>query len=112
MPGGLFYAQGNMAEPPEKPKCSRWRSIALFILRLPAEIFVLIFDAVISRFIVAAAVVSVAWIPLHFLIGLGRGWLEWPSFILGVMLMGLWDTCSILTVGPLFSKFRLIQERR
>jgi hypothetical protein len=88
------------------------RTLQLLILplRIIAEIFVAIFDMVISRYLLAASLISVLWVPCYLIFDASRGWFLWPSLVLGMAFCGLWDGCQIFTIRDYVAKTGLIQS--
>jgi len=76
-----------------------------------AEVVVIVFDLVVSRYLVAAAVVGVFWLPAYFVLDAGRRSFFWPPLVLGMLLCGLWEGCPIFTIRDYVAKFGLVQSR-
>ena len=79
-----------------------------FPARLTVEIFVTLFDMILSRYLIAGALVSIFWLPCYFLFGFSLVTWVWPTVILGACLCGLWDGCHMLEIRPYFSRFVLV----
>ena len=85
----------------------RW---LLFPLRVLAELCVIIFDMMLSRYLLAAAIVGVIWLPIYLLFGASHGWFIWPSVVLGMAFCGLWDGCQIFTIRDYVAKTGLVRS--
>jgi hypothetical protein len=80
----------------------------VFPLRLALEIFVILFDLILSRYLIAAAVVALIWIPFYLIASIHYKYWLWPTLILGCGLTGLWDGCKVLTIRQYFGKWLLL----
>lgn len=79
--------------------------LLLFPLRFLVSLFVMLFDMFISRCLVALPVAAVFWLPLYLLADVGLVWLFRGTIVLGTLLAGLWDGCSIYTLRPYLPKW-------
>lgn len=80
---------------------------AIFPVRLFVEIAVVLIDTMLSRYIIAGAVVGVFWVPCHFLFDASfKAWM-WPTIILGLGLIGLWEGCHMFEIRPYFANLVL-----
>jgi hypothetical protein len=76
-----------------------------------AEVVVILFDLIVSRYLVAAAVVGVFWVPAYFVFDAGSRSFFWPTLLLGMLLCGLWEGCPIFTIRDYVARFGLVQSR-
>jgi hypothetical protein len=85
---------------------SKW--LLLFPLSCLAEVLVVLFDMVISRYLIAACVVGAIWGPCHFLFGAGLRSFFWPTLVIGCTLCGLWDGDRIFTIRKYLAKYGIV----
>jgi|JI9StandDraft_1071089.scaffolds.fasta_scaffold06768_10 hypothetical protein len=87
---------------------SRLKSWAIFPFRLLVEIAVILIDTMLSRYVIAGAIVGVVWIPCHFLFDASfKAWM-WPTLVLGLCLIGLWEGCHMFEIRPYLANLVLI----
>gem|GEM_PF-4248186 len=70
----------------------------LLPIRVVITIAVVLFDTVMSRYLISMIIVGVIWGPLYLIWGLSTNYFIYPSIIIGTCLCGLWDTCKIFTI--------------
>ncbi len=87
---------------------TKW--LILFPLRCVAEVIVVLFDMVVSRYLVAAVVVGLFWVPSHFLFGATLSLFLWPTAVLGVAFCGLWDGCEVFTIRHYLAKYGIVRS--
>lgn len=88
----------------------RWTILFLaFPFRLLATLLLMAFDLVLSRWLIALPVVTLVWLPLYFLLNLSMMYLVVGTIILGTMLAGLWEGCSMFVLHPLVPKWVYFQ---
>ena len=82
--------------------------LVVFPLRCIAEVAVLLFDMIVSRYLIAACVVAVFWVPSYLLFGATHSSFSWPTLVLGVVLCGLWEGCQIFAIRDFLAKFGIV----
>ncbi|MDB5385193.1 MAG: hypothetical protein JWM11_839 [Planctomycetaceae bacterium] len=80
-------------------------------MRLILEIFVTLFDLIVSRYLIAATIVGVIWLPFYLFASAHYKYWLWSSLILGCGLTGLWDGCQLFALRPFLSKWLFIRDR-
>ena len=87
---------------------SRLKWWAMFPLRLLVEIVVVLIDTMLSRYVIAGVIVGVVWIPCHFLFDASfKAWM-WPTLVLGLCLIGLWEGCHMFEIRPYLANLVLV----
>jgi len=87
---------------------TKW--LFIFPLRCIAEVSVVLFDMIVSRYLVAACVVGLFWLPCYWLFGASSSSFLWPTVLLGVAFCGLWDGCQIFTIRDYLAKFGIVRS--
>lgn len=82
----------------------------LLPFRFVAEVTVGLYDFILSRYLVAAVLVGIIWVPLHLIWGISTGYYIWPTLIIGLILTGLWEGCSIFTIRHRVPRWMLLRE--
>ena len=78
--------------------------------RFVAEVLVFAFDILISRYILAAVVIAVFWLPAYLAFGISHKWFLFPTIILGMCLCGLWDGCRIFTIRGRLARLGIVRS--
>jgi hypothetical protein len=87
------------------------KRLIFFPLRCVAEVIAVLFDMIVSRYLVAAVIVGLFWVPSHFLFGAKPSSFLWPTVILGVAFCGLWDGCEVFTIRDYLAKYGIVRSR-
>ena len=93
-----------------KPTARRIASWLFLPIRIAIGVLIVVFDLVVTRFLVAGILTGIIWIPLHFAVDLGYGYWIWPTLPVGALLMGLWDGCDIFGIRSYFSRLLQLTE--
>jgi hypothetical protein len=79
--------------------CSFIYWATIFPARVLGELFLLFFDGVLSRHLVAGAICACIWVPCYLLFDADPLTFWMPTLLLGTCLCGLWEGCRILSLS-------------
>jgi hypothetical protein len=77
----------------------------LLPVRLSIGLPLWIFDWLLNRFVIGAALAGIVFIPLHLFFGLDYKYWYRATIVFGIGLTGMWEGCEMFAIGPFLPRW-------